>query len=376
MLVRRAWKYRIYPSKMQEKKLNNHLYECKNLWNLLLDYTKKTYEETKKFSNRKDLYLQTKRTNLYSQIAQNVADKLVKSLKVMIAKKKAGKKAGFPRFKSYERMKSFTYPQFGFKLVDRLKLSGIGSISIKKHRNIQGKIKTLTIKKFPSKKWYAIFTSEFDGEISQKKQKPKAGIDLGIEYFAYLSDGSKIENPRHLRKVEEKLKKAQRILSRKKKGSKNRRKSRLKVARTHEKLTNTRRDFIHKTSRKLVKSFSFIAMENLNIAGIAKGFLAKHVLDCSWAEFLNMLHYKAAEAGSEIMLVNPANTSQLCNSCGLIQKKSLAQRWHKCSCGASLHRDLNAAKNILQRATVGQTESNAWEEDCSSILEEPGSPDL
>jgi putative transposase len=375
MVVRRAWKYRIYPSRKHNKELNNYLNTCKNLWNSLLEYTKEYYDETKKFPSRKQLYLLSKDTNLYSQVGQNVADKLVKSLKVMIAKKKAGKKAGFPRFKSFDRMRSFTYPQFGFKLSDKLELSGLGSIMIKKHRNIQGQIKTLTIKKSPSRKWFAIFTSEVEIAEPQKKQKPKTGIDLGIEYFAYLSNDSKIENPRHLKRAELILKRLQQQLSRKKKGSKNRRKARLKVALSHEKVTNTRRDFLHKTSRKLVESFSFIAMENLNVLGLAKSFLAKHVLDCSWAEFLNMLHYKAAEAGSEIVLVNPAHTSAKCSSCGLVQKKSLAERWHDCVCGESMHRDLNAAKNILTRATHGQWESEAWGEDGNSFFYEPGSPE-
>jgi putative transposase len=376
MNVRRAWKYRIYPSKNQEKEIDNFLHNCKSLWNFLLEHTKEYYDESKKFPSRKQLYLLTKDTNLYSQVSQNVADKLVKSLRGMIAKKKAGKKAGFPRFKSIERMRSFTYPQFGFKLSDKLFLSGIGNLAIKKHRNIQGQIKTLTIKKSPSRKWHAHFTSEVEIAKPQKKQKPKTGIDLGIEYFAYLSDKSKIENPRHLKKAEIRLKSLQKQLSRKKKGGKNRRKARLKVAKSHEKVTNTRRDFLHKTSKLLADSYSFIAMENLNVTGLAKGFLAKHVLDCSWAEFLNMLTYKAEEAGSEIMLVNPANTSQECSCCGLVQKKSLAQRWHECSCGASMHRDLNAAKNILIRATYGQLESNAWGEDSSGFLAEPRSPDL
>ena len=333
--------------------------DCKNLWNFLLEHTKKSYKETGKFPTRKELYVLSKEVNVYSQVAQNVADKLIKSLKVMIAKKKAGKKAGFPRFKSFERMRSFTYPQFGFKVNEKLELSKIGNIAIKKHRKMQGEIKTLTLKKSPSEKWFAIFTTESDKKAHQNVEMPKVGIDLGIENFAYLSNGEIIENPRHLKKAEKRLKKTQRKLSKKKKGSRNRRKARLNVAKAHEELTNTRRDFIHKTSKKLVDSYSLIAMENLNVSGLARGFLAKHVLDCSWAEFLSMLHYKAEEAGCEVVLVNPAHTSQRCSSCGLMQKKTLAERWYECSCGASMHRDLNAAKNILARVTSGTGEYQA-----------------
>jgi putative transposase len=125
-------------------------------------------------------------------------------------------------------------------------------------------------------------------------------------------------------------------------------------------------------SRKLVEKYSLLALENLNIAGMVRGFLAKHVLDCGWAEFLSMLTYKAEEAGCEIVLVDPAHTTQECSSCGQIQKKKLAERWHDCLCGASMHRDLNAAINILKRATLGHKGSNACGEDCSGIFFEAG----
>ncbi len=360
MMAIRSWKFRIYPTKEQEKELKHYFYECKNLWNFLLEHTKQYYEKTNKFPTRKQLYVITKKkTKLFSQVSQNVADKLVKSLKGMIATKKKGKKAGFPRFKPIERMKSFTYPQFGFKLNEQLSLSKIGEIQIKKHRELKGKIKTLTIKRMPSGKWFAIFTAELE-VISKHNKGQKVGMDLGIEHFGHLSNDSIITNPRHLKKAENKLKQAQKLLSGKNKGSKNRKKAKLRVARAHEKVTNNRRDFLHKASRKLANSYSLIAMEDLNVNGLSKGFLAKHVLDCSWAEFRGMLHYKAEEAGSEVVFVDPAHTSQECSSCGLIRKKTLAERWHNCSCGTSMHRDLNAAKNILKKATGGHREARPF----------------
>ncbi len=366
MRVTRAWKYRIYPSRSQEKILNHHFYECKTLWNSLLEHTKEHYEETKKFPTRKQLYILAKDTGLYSQVAQNVADRLVKSLKGVVARKKGGRKAGFPRFKSFERMKSFTYPQFGFNLKDKLELSGIGSVAIRKHRKMNGEIKTLTIKKSASGKWHAIFTTECERKTTERNKMPKVGIDLGIETFAYLSDGSRIENPRNLRLAEERLKLAQRRMSNKKKGSSNRAKARKAVAIVYERLTDKRRDFLHKASRALVENHSFIAMEALNNEGLARGFLAKEVSDCSWAEFTSMISYKAAEAGCEVVLVDPAYTSQRCSNCGLIRKKTLAERWHDCPCGASMHRDLNAAMNILQRATGGTPGSKACGEETST----------
>ncbi len=378
----RAWKYRLYPSRAQEKELNRYLHECKNLWNSLLEYAKEYYEKTGKFPTRSQLYLLTKRTPLFSQVSQNVADRLSKAFKAVIGRKRKGIKTGFPRFKPIERMKSFTYPQFGFKLGKGLHLSKIGKIQIKKHREIKGEIKTLTIKKTPSGKWFALFTSEADLPEPTKKPKHEVGMDLGIENFAYLSDGETVENPRHLKMAEQNLKEAQRQLSKKKKGSNNRKKEKIRVAIIHEKLSNRRRDFLHKLSRKLTEKYSLIAMENLNTKGMAKGFLAKSILDCSWAEFSGMLCYKAEEAGCEIVLVEPAYTSQKCSSCGSIQRKTLAERKHKCACGASMHRDLNAAKNILARATLGHRGSNASEEETSthqkwaSVFYEGGSPAL
>ena len=360
MIVIRSWKYRIYPTNEQEKELQFYLYECKTLWNFLLKHTKHYYDKTGEFPTRYQLICLTKKkSKLFSQVAQNVADRLSKALRGTFSTKKKGGKVGFPRFKPIERMKSFTYPQFGFRLGKQLLLSKIGEIQIKKHRKLKGKTKTLTIKRMPSGKWFAIFTSEF--EMAQMCNKgTKAGIDLGIEHFGYLSNDAIIMNPRHLKKAENKLKQAQKLLSRKKKGSKNREKAKLRVARVHEKVANNRRDFLHKTSRMLVSFYSLIAMENLNVQGLARGFLAKHVLDCSWAEFRGMLHYKAEEAGSEVVLVNPAHTSQECSSCGSIQKKTLAERQHKCSCGADMHRDLNAAKNILKKATGGRREARSF----------------
>ncbi len=363
----RSWKFRLYPSKRHEDLMDNNLISCKNIWNSLLEYSKKYYEETGKFPTRRQLYLRTKGTSLFSQVAQNVANRLVRSMRGMTARRKVGIKAGFPRFKSIERTKSFTYPQFGFRLNSKLWLSGIGEISIRKHREIEGKIKTLIIKKLPSGKWFAVFTSEME-KATCGKEGPAAGLDLGIDNFVYTSDGEIIENPRHFKKAEQKLGNADKRLSRKKKGSKNKGKARIKVATAYEKLTNKRKDFLHKTSRKLVEKYSVIAIEDLDTVRMARSFLAKSVLDCSWAEFSSMLAYKAEDAGCGIVLVNPANTTSECSNCGSVKKKSLAERWHKCACGASMHRDLNAAMNILKRATAGTAGSNASGKEAPTLV--------
>ncbi len=186
---------------------------------------------------------------------------------------------------------------------------------------------------------------------------------MGLDSFLTTNRGEKIDNPRYLIKSEEKLSKIQRWHSRKKLKSKNRKKSRLKAARLHEKIFNQRQDFLHKLSNKLVKNFQLIAFEKLNIKGMVKNkYLAKSINDASWAIFLQQLKYKAAEAGVWAIGVNPKNTSQTCSSCQNLVPKTLATRRHKCpKCGLAIDRDINAARNILQLAlnTVGTTGINA-----------------
>ncbi|MGV8085591.1 MAG: RNA-guided endonuclease InsQ/TnpB family protein, partial [Candidatus Bilamarchaeum sp.] len=302
----RSWKYRLYPKKNQHSVLEQQLCESKNLWNKLLEYIKDYYQTNTKFPTKGQLFKLVKDAKLYSQVAQNIAVRLYNSIQLMLKKRKLGQKAGFPRFKSIERVKSFTYPQSGFKLFNKdIQLSKIGKIEIRKHRDLVGEIKTLTIKREASGKWFAIFISEVNNN-SRKNQGPIAGLDLGIEHFAYLSNGKIIENPRNLRKSAKKLATFQRRFSKKKKGSSNRLKAKRKVAILHEKIANQRRDFLHKTSKSLVNSYSLLCLEALNNKSLARGFLAKQVLDCSFAEFSNMLSYKAESAGCIVVFVNPA----------------------------------------------------------------------
>ena len=276
--------------------------------------------------------------------------------------RKQGKKCGFPRFKSIDRMKSLHYPQAGFYLDKKLKVTPFGEIAIKKHREIEGRIKTLTLKRESSERWFATFCVEQDKPIPKQNTGNKVGIDLGLIDFAVISDETIIKNPRHLKKYEEKLAQYQRLLSRKEKRSKNMYEAKLKVARLHEKVSNTRADFLHKTSTQLVNDYSLIALEELASRGMSnKDFgLGRSINDAGWNMFTNMIAYKAEEAGCKVVFVDPKNTTQECSSCHEIVKKDLTERMHNCPfCGISINRDLNAARNILKRATVGTTESNA-----------------
>ncbi len=237
---------------------------------------------------------------------------------------------------------------------DRVRLSKIGTVEIRLSRKIEGKIKTLTVKREVDG-WYVIFTCE-----TLKNPLPKTGksvgIDLGIEKFATLSDGNEIPNPKLLRQSERQIAKAQRKVSRKKKGSISRRKAVVLLRKKHLKIKRQRLDFLHKVSLNLVRKYDFMAFENLQIRNLIRNnHLAKSISDASWGNFLLILTAKAENAGREIMKVNPQNTSQNCSNCGKKNSKSLKVRKHRCeSCGIVLDRDLNASVNILMRA-VGQT---------------------
>jgi putative transposase len=377
MHAMRSYKYRLYPSKDQAEIMSKHLNLAKELWNEMLAFTKEIYKYHDKFPTRRALREFVKGTGLYSQAGQELVDRLLDGLYRKIDMKKKRMKGGFPRFKSIDRMKSLTYPQSGFSLKEKkLEATPFGEINIKKHREMQGKIKTLTLKREASGKWYAILTVETKPETT-KNHGTQVGIDLGLINFAVLSDGITIKNPRHLRKYEDKLKKKQKDLSFRKKGGKNRKKAKLRLAVIHEKVRNTRRNFLHKLSRQLVNSHSLIALEDLQSQEMAGQQYGKSINDAGWGEFIGMLSYKAESAGSKIMLVNPENTTKRCSKCGNIQDMPPEIRVYDCSdCGMKMNRDFNAAINILasglsaaknaKLATGGTPGSNA----CGDVSQE------
>jgi len=390
-MITRTYKYRLYLTKTQETLFNSQLSSCRWLYNHFLEERRNAYKKDKKriscFDQIKEIPKLKKEnpelSKIYSQVLQDVARRVDKSFQNFfrrVYKNKRGRKQkpGYPRFKGKYRYNSFVYPQSGFELRinqnkpkhSRMYLSKIGTIKLRYHRPIEKltKIKTCTIIR-KIDKWYACFTVEINKEVKEKKKiedimiKNMVGIDVGLNNLLATSKKEIIDNPRYLRKSEEKLSRIQRKHSRKKLKSKNRSRSRLKVARIHEKIANQRLDLFHKLSNKLVNNFQFIAFENLNIKGMVKNkYLAKSISDVSWKRFLSMLVYKAEEAGRWAVGVNPRNTSQICSNCSKIVSKTLAVRIHKCpKCGLIIDRDINAARNILKLAlsTVGTTGINA-----------------
>ena len=367
--VLKAYKFRIYPSKSQELQMQEHLSMEKNLWNRLLHANQITYDETGTFLDRNEMQKLVKDTGLYSQVAQTLSHRLQNALWKMVRLRKQGRKCGYPRFKSIDRIKSLNYPQSGFKLDKKLKATPFGEISIKQHRHIEGRIKTLTLKRESSGKWFAFFSVETEQKQSRQNNGSIVGIDLGLKTFATLSNGDTISNPRHLKQQEDKLGLLQHRLSKKKKGSGNRKKARHRVAVLHEKVANTRADFLHKISIRLVNDYSLIALEKLASSKMSQQNFGKQINDAGWNMFANMIIYKAEEAGCRIVFVDPKNTTQECSNCHRIIKKELLERMHICPfCGLKIDRDINAARNILIRATEGHSGSQASGDNRKEVL--------
>jgi len=251
---------------------------------------------------------------VFSQVLQNVQARVDLALKAFFRRIKAGEKPGYPRFRSKGRYDSFTYPQSGFSLKPgKLHLSKIGDIKIKMYRPIEGSIKTCTIRRMPTGKWFACFSVETDVPLPPKRDGPVVGIDVGLKSFATLSNKEKIDNPRFFRSEEKELARVQRKLSKAPKGSFERKKARKVVESVHERIANRRLDFVNKVSRALVDRFGVIVFEDLNIRKMLQNHnLAKSISDVALGMRVSATQSKAAYAGSEVVLVDPKNTSQVC----------------------------------------------------------------
>ncbi len=364
--MKKAYSSRIYPSKNQEVKLNRTLATCRHLYNYALEERKQqaelnrlkrdfhvfpwgkpewiSYEDQANTLSFEKTEIQK---GVHSQVLQNTLKRLDRSFQNFF------RGYGYPRFKGRNRYNTFTYPQSGFKINGmELSLSKIGNIRLFLHRDLEGKIKTCTVKKDVDQ-WYAIFTVSIEKEIEKVTVQTKTGIDVGLESLLTLSNGEKIEPQKFFRKSENELAKVQKDLSRKKKGSNNRRKQIIKVGRVHRKIRNQRKDFNHKTSKELIKTFDYIVFEDLQIRNMVQNHcLAKSILDAGWGQLIRFTAYKAEYAGKTIELVNPHWTSQMC-LCGAKVFKDLSIRMHVCpECGLILNRDHVSAILIERKGTV------------------------
>lgn len=378
---KQMFKFRLYPNAEQKRKIDMNLEICRRIYNELLGIKIETYRQTSKSLGKYDLndcitQFKPDRQSLkaiHSQVGQNVSDRIQKAFYNMFARIKRGEKAGFPRFKGENRYKSFTYPQRGYNFLKqdkKLFVSKIGDINIKKHRDFSDKnrklinIKTLTIQKTATGKYYAVFSCVVDIEPIKANNKA-IGIDVGLKSFLTTSEGLKIEHPKYYRNAEEKLAILQRRHSRKKLRSKNRAKSRQRVALLHEKTTNQRMDFIHKLSCHFVKNYGLIAIEDLSIKSMVKNHnLSKSIHDLGWGLFANQVQYKAENADSVLHKSDRFfPSSELCSACRNRQDMPLHLRTYNCNaCGNIEDRDVNSSKNLLNDAltnTAGTAGFNA-----------------
>ncbi len=395
----KALKFRLYPTKAQITQLEWSLSRCCELYNAALQERKDAWNACKKHPNFYDPEwrsseqahdyhisfaeqcrslteirnaIRPEYQHIGSHVLQNVLHRVDKAFAAFFRRVKWGQTPGYPRYQSRSQYDSFCYPdQASWKMSgDRLALTGIGTIKIKLHRAVQGRIKTCAIKR-EGTHWYLVLTCEVEAEPRLPYTDLAVGIDLGLLHFATLSNADTIENPRYLRVSEKTLQKKQQTLARKKRGSKRRKKAAQAVGKCHRKIRNQRNDFLHKEARDLVSCYETIVFEDLKPKNMsrrpkpkqdengtflpngaaAKAGLNKSIADAAWGLFVRLVCAKAESAGHPpVVLVNPKNTSQVCSGCKRKgPHKDLDERTHTCHhCGLVLDRDVNAALNILR----------------------------
>ena len=355
--MRKTYRYRLYPTKRQAEFLDSQLAEACRLYNAALQERRDAYRISGVSLNYYSQANQLKEIRAAGALdlanfscCQDVLRRVDKTFQAFFRRVKNGQKPGFPRFRTGDRYDSITFPSYGdgIRLLDKskLRLQGAGQIRVMQHRPVEGTIKTVTVKR-EAGKWYACFSVECEAQ-PLPASAAAVGVDVGLTAFATLSDGSEIDNPRHYRQAEAELRRAQRKVARRKRGSKGRREAVQRLQKAHAHIRNQRADFHHKLARTLVTLYGLIAVEDLNVKGLAAGMLAKSVADAGWSSFIGKLAYKAEDAGRLMVKVEARGTSQTC-LCGADVRKTLGQRWHSCDwCGLSAPRDQVSAQLILR----------------------------
>jgi putative transposase len=368
--LRKTFKYKLKPTAEQEQELERVLMLCRQLYNTALEQRITAWQRCHASVSRYEQEAELKDIRaefpeyaaIHSHTLQDVLARLDKTYQAFFRRvqpgAKRGEKAGFPRFKGKNRFHSFTFKEYGNGArldggTDNgfLVLSKIGRVGIRWSRPIEGTPKTVTISK-EADGWYVAISCADVPVKPLPETGQETGIDMGLESFATLADGTPIHNPRYYRKAEAYLRRCQRRVARRTKGSNRRCKAVALLAKAHQHIANQRRDFHHREAAKLVKAYDRIAYEDLQTANMLKNHhLAKSISDAGWARFLSTLTFKAVGAGKRVEVVSPAYTSQACSGCGVLVRKGLSVRWHSCpDCGLALHRDHNAARNILRLA--------------------------
>ena len=359
-----AHKFRLWPNANQQRELSIMFETHRRLYNNALAQRKWFYDEwqiSRSYEDQSGWFKDQRLVNPYFvrinfSSAQGTLRRLDKAFANFFQRIKTGEVPGYPRFKSADRFNSILYPSHGDGIRlkgNRLRVQHAGIIRVCLHREVDGKIKTLSLKR-EADKWFVVVCCELPEPIKVGNVLPTAGLDVGLSHFLITSDGFKVENPRFLKAELPRLRRSQRSLSRKKLRGRNRARQRRKVARLHARVANLRHEHRHKVSNYLVSRYGRIAVENLNVQGMIKNpRLARAISDVAWSSFVEVLSYKVAKTGGEVVKVFPNGTSQECSACGTTIPKSLNVRVHRCECGLVIDRDQNAALNILRRAWPG-----------------------
>lgn len=357
----KSFAFRLYPSKAQERLLEQTRETCRRFYNDCLAERKHTFAETGRSVGKTEQLRHVKErkaenpyaAGVHSHILQVVVADLDKAFQAFFRRVKAGETPGYPRFKGKERYDSFGLKEYGngFKIDGRrLKVAGIGRIPVRWHREIQGDVKTVRLVKKPDG-WHACFSCATEPQ-PLPPTGAAVGIDLGVASLITTSEGEKVAPPQCYRKGQKKLRILQRRVARRQKRGSNRRKAVVALKRQHQRIANQRQDFLKKVAFDLVQRYDTIAVEELRIPNMVRNpHLAKSILDAGWGYLIAHLTHKAAEAGRAVERVDPAYTSRSCSRCGAVFKDlTLSVRQVSCACGLSLDRDHNAAINILKRA--------------------------
>ena len=361
--VMKVYEFKLRPNKSQVVEIERMLDRTRTVYNEALEQLVMHHRDTGKYLHKFEqdrLYNKETVPDLPAMVVDCVIDRLHKSFKSFLTHKGVG----HPRFQSKDRWHSFEYrdAKFGGRIVDGVwRMTKYLRVKVIQHREMEGIIKkTRLVKKADGYYVQAVCESE---DLPKKVLVKGIGVDLGLKYFIADSSGKKIDAPQYFRKSLRKLARIQKSVSRKTVGSSNRWKARQVLGKHHLKVTNQRRDFLHKVSTEYAKSYDYVVMEDLVIKNMVRNHhLALSINDASWYEFKTMLAYKLRTLGGQLLLVNPAYTSQTCSNCGAVAKKSLSQRTHYCpQCLYIDCRDVNAAKNILRlgQPTVEQHNSVA-----------------
>jgi putative transposase len=355
--VIRSFRYPLNPTKAQERVLSGWLVACCSLYNAALEQRREAWRKQRvsiSYIDQQGELTQLRQSEPYwsampAWVERSALRRLDRAFKSFFHRVKAGQAPGFPRFRSRDRYDSFDLGSNLPSIVgNRVCLPKLGPVKFHKYREMRGELRHVSVSR-SSRGWSISFVCDIGDAPAKSPVRNAIGIDVGLEAFATLSNGERVDNPRLFRAGADILARRQQSLARKRRGSSSRKAAKRLVARAYEHIRNQRQDFARKLACALFSRFDLVAHEDLTIARMVHGTLAKSIYDAAWGQFIQCLALKAENAGKHCIAVDPRGTSQACSACGTVVTKTLEEREHRCSCGFVAHRDHNAALNIIAR---------------------------